>query len=161
VKSKALICSFATVVCALATNAFAAEYEQVAGGPVQTFSQKSGDSVYTIFKFSLSGGISNSTSKVFTAGSTFVSECVGYSKTEKGISSVESHCTTTDSDGVVSHGASTRVGAVGQTSNGKQFLEIQSGANLGVKAECNFVPKYSKGNDGTYLVVSSKCTTPQ
>jgi hypothetical protein len=162
-KSNFLICTVATVVSVFSTQVFAAEYEQIDGGPVQTFTQKNGENVYTIFKFSLSGGItkSNSTIKALAAGTTFTSECVGYSKTEKGISSVESHCTSTDSDGATSSASSTRVGAVGQTSNGKQFLEILTGPNAGVKSECSFVPKYSKTSEGTYLIVTSKCTTPQ
>lgn len=145
-----------TVIC---SNVLAAEYEQITAGPVQSFTQKTEDASYTIFKFSLSGGISNSTSSIFAAGTSSVSECVGFSKTEKAVSTVETHCTSSDSLGNTLVGASARSGAVGQTSSGKQTVEIQSGPNAGAKAECSFIPKYLKGADGTYLVVASKCKT--
>ena len=151
--------SLASALTAVGLEAHAAEYEQISGGPVQAFTQKSGDASYTIFKFSLSGANYNSTSKVFANGSTFVSECIGYSKSEKGVSSVESHCTSTDNDGTVTHGSTQRVGAMGQPTTGKELVEVQNGANAGVTSECSFTPKYAKGSDGTFLIVNAKCTT--
>ena len=158
-KSISCIFSVAATLALSSLNASAAEFEQVTGGPAQIFSQKSGDSTYTIFKFSLSGGVFNSTSKVFPTGSASVSECIGYSKTEKGNSSVESHCTTNYADGSVSVSESYRNGAVGQTTNGKQSTHVVSGPNSGATSECTFTPKYSKGSEGTYLIVHAKCTT--
>lgn len=158
-----LLTAISIILITMFPTVHAAEYEQIVGGPVQAHTQKNGDNVYTIFKFSLSGGItkSNSTNKAFAAGITSTSECVGYSKTEKGISSVESHCHTIDSEGTTLYGRSTRVGAIGQTSDGKQFIEVLTGNSTGMKSECAFVPKYSKTSEGTYLIVISKCTTAQ